>query len=33
MQDALQWIGQYRRFWEGALDSLANYLEQQPVKK
>lgn len=28
MQEALQWIGQYRRFWEGALDSLANYLEQ-----
>jgi DNA-binding transcriptional ArsR family regulator len=34
MQDALQWIGQYRRFWEGALDSLAHYLEQtNPPKK
>lgn len=32
MQDALQWIGQYRRFWEGALDSLANYLEEQPTQ-
>jgi DNA-binding transcriptional ArsR family regulator len=34
MQDALRWIGQYQRFWSGALDSLANYLEQpNPPKK
>lgn len=27
MQEALQWIGHYRRFWEGSLDALAEYLE------
>ena len=27
MQEAAQWIEEYRKFWEGALDSLANYLE------
>jgi DNA-binding transcriptional ArsR family regulator len=27
------WIEHYRKFWEGSLDSLANYLENnQPVK-
>ncbi len=27
MQDAALWIEQYRRFWEGQLESLASYLE------
>jgi DNA-binding transcriptional ArsR family regulator len=27
MQQAAQWIEEYRKFWEGALDSLADYLE------
>jgi len=27
MQDALRWIAHYRRFWEGSLDALAEYLE------
>jgi hypothetical protein len=29
MQEAAQWIEEYRKFWEGALDSLADYLEKQ----
>jgi DNA-binding transcriptional ArsR family regulator len=29
MQEAADWIGQYRRFWEGQFDSLAQYLEEQ----
>jgi DNA-binding transcriptional ArsR family regulator len=28
MQQAAQWIEEYRKFWEGALDSLANYLQK-----
>ena len=28
MQQAAQWIEEYRVFWEGTLDSLANYLEK-----
>ena|ERR1041385_1121351 len=28
MQEAAQWIEEYRKFWEGALDSLAAYLEK-----
>ena len=27
------WLGQYRRFWEGTLDSLAQYLEDDSGKK
>lgn len=27
MQEALRWIGHYRRFWEGSLDALAEFLE------
>ncbi len=27
MREAAQWIEEYRKFWEGALDSLADYLE------
>ncbi len=29
MREAAQWINEYRKFWESALDSLANYLEKQ----
>ena len=28
MRQAAQWIEEYRKFWEGALDSLADYLER-----
>ena len=28
MQQAAQWIEEYRKFWEGALDSFADYLEK-----
>ena len=28
MKDAQQWIEEYRRFWEGNLDRLENYLKQ-----
>jgi DNA-binding transcriptional ArsR family regulator len=28
MQDAAEWIAQYRRFWEGQFDSLARYLAE-----
>jgi hypothetical protein len=28
MQQAAEWIEEYRKFWEGALDSLAAYLEK-----
>jgi len=27
MKEAVDWIAQYQRFWEGQLDSLARYLE------
>jgi DNA-binding transcriptional ArsR family regulator len=27
MKDALRWMERYRRFWEGSLDALADYLE------
>jgi DNA-binding transcriptional ArsR family regulator len=35
MQAAARWIEEYRKFWEGALDSLAEYLEKtnQPTEK
>jgi hypothetical protein len=28
MRDAAMWVEEYRRFWEGQLDSLARYLEK-----
>jgi DNA-binding transcriptional ArsR family regulator len=28
LQDAEQWISQYRRFWEGIFDSLERHLQQ-----
>ena len=35
MRKAMQWIEQYRKFWEGSLDALADYLENEhkPNKK
>jgi len=36
MKQAARWIEEYRRFWEGSLDRLADYLEKtakQPQKK
>jgi DNA-binding transcriptional ArsR family regulator len=34
MREAQRWIDQYRKFWEGSLDSLAAYLENNnPPKK
>ena len=32
MRHAQIWIEQYRKFWEGSLDSLAEYLENNPKK-
>ena len=28
MQQAIRWIEEYRKFWEGSLDRLADYLER-----
>jgi len=37
MQKAQDWIAQYRKFWEGSLNALAEYLESEnqptPTKK
>ena len=36
MQQAIRWIEEYRKFWDGSLDRLAAYLEKanpQPKKK
>jgi DNA-binding transcriptional ArsR family regulator len=32
LHDAIRWMEQYRRFWEGSLEALADYLEK-PTKK
>ena len=32
MQQANQWIEEYRRFWEGSLDRLEEYLKQLQAK-
>ena len=32
MKQAREWIDFYRRFWEGSLDSLADYLERGVTK-
>jgi len=29
IQQALRWMEQYRKFWEGSLDALADYLEHE----
>jgi DNA-binding transcriptional ArsR family regulator len=35
LKQAAQWVEEYRKFWEGSLDRLAEYLEKtnKPVKK
>ena len=35
LQQAAQWVGEYRKFWEGSLDRLAAYLEKtnKPANK
>jgi DNA-binding transcriptional ArsR family regulator len=36
LKQAAQWVEEYRKFWEGSLDRLAEYLERtskQPSKK
>jgi hypothetical protein len=36
LKQAAQWVEEYRKFWEGSLDRLAEYLEktnEQPRKK
>ena len=36
LKQAAQWVEEYRKFWEGSLDRLAEYLERtskQPLKK
>ena len=36
LKQAAQWVEEYRKFWEGSLDRLADYLEKtgkQPPKK
>ena len=33
MRQAQAWIDQYRKFWEGSLDSLAEYLENESKPK
>ena len=32
LKDAIRWIEQYRRFWEGSLEALADYLETSNKK-
>ncbi len=33
LKQAAEWVEKYRRFWEGSLDRLANYLEKAPSSK
>jgi hypothetical protein len=36
LKQAAQWVEKYRKFWEGSLDRLADYLEKtakQPPRK
>ena len=33
MEDASQWLAQYRRFWEDSLQSLSEYLGENPKPK
>jgi DNA-binding transcriptional ArsR family regulator len=32
MRDAAEWVERYRKYWEGQLDSLSRYLEQDNHK-
>jgi DNA-binding transcriptional ArsR family regulator len=33
MEEALEWIARYRRFWEGNLDQFEDYLEKLKTRK
>jgi len=33
MREALRWMERYRRFWEGSLEALADYLEKETTTK
>jgi DNA-binding transcriptional ArsR family regulator len=33
LKDVEKWLSQYRRFWEGTLDSLARYVEDSAEKQ
>lgn len=33
MKEAAEWISEYRQFWEGQMDKLARYLENQQKQK
>ena len=33
LKQAAQWVEEYRKFWEGSLDRLANYLEKTSNKQ
>jgi len=33
IREALRWMEQYRRFWEGSLEALADYLEKTKTTK
>lgn len=30
LRQAAQWVDEYRKFWQGSLDRLAEYLEHEP---
>lgn len=30
LKDAVDWLAEYRQYWEGQLDALARYLEDHP---
>jgi hypothetical protein len=29
LQEAARWVDEYRKFWQGSLDRLAEYLEKE----
>lgn len=33
MREAAEWVERYREFWEGQLDSLSRYLEEQATQE
>jgi len=33
LKEAAQWVEEYRKFWEGSLDRLAEYLEKTDPTK
>jgi DNA-binding transcriptional ArsR family regulator len=33
LRQAAQWVDEYRKFWQGSLDRLAEYLEKENQKK